>query len=179
MSTSFRPNEAKEDQHALSIIAAFFLSSAMLLFAYQTSYGGLKYIVLTTTGVEKASIVLSVVRIGSFSTEDIIEMGASIDRDFSDNVDEVTVSFVDHRGEQVVNAYLVPSHQNTVRENDEVVVVSSRLNSEIFLPAETLPSYRIDGWIFSIASGVIAVCALWVLITIRRWRTFRAKARRY
>ncbi len=179
MSTSFRPNEAKEDQHALSIVAAFFLSSAMLLFAYQTFYGGLKYIVLTTTGFETQSTVLSVARIGSFSTEDIIEMGASIDRDFSNNVDEVTVRFVDHRGEPVVNAYLVPSHQNTVRENDEVLVISSRLNSEIFLPAETLPSYRIDAWIFSIAASVIALCALSVVMIVWRWRVFRIRARRY
>lgn len=151
----------------------------MLIFVFQTQHSGLKYILLTTSGVEVKSTVLSVNDIGELSTEEIVDMGMSIARDFTDNIDDVTMSYVDYRDVRIVNSFLVPSSQNTLQEGAELTVVYSRLRSDIFLPAQSVSSYRIDAWMFSIALGLILFCAASVVFTVFRWKAFRARVRRH
>lgn len=179
MSTTFRPNEAKEDSYALGIITALMMSLVTIFFAYSTYHSGLKYMVLTLYGIETQSSVISARNLGILSAQERLDLGISIDSGYNENIREVTLKFFDLDDKEITSFFLVPRQQSVPQQDDNLQVLYARFDSNIVLPVQFLPAYRTDAKILAIAVGIIFICAVSIAIIVRRWHTFRLRARRY
>lgn len=179
MSTSFRPQEAREDNYVLGLISLVLLALAVSFIAYSSYHSGLKYIVLKLTGIETQSYIFAINDIGTLSTEELTSMGISYPAEYTGLIDEVVVEFREEDGSYITGSFIVPRQRNRLREDTELPVIYSSLNPNIFLPVDDMPKYRFDARLLMISIAGLIVLLLAGAYMISRWRSFRKRARRY
>lgn len=179
MSTSFRPQEAKEDTYVLGIVAPLLIGGAMYILASMMSHTGSKVVLLSLTGVEAQATIQSVRTVEEVSGGAIILLQPTAINSADQMITEVDIVFTDHDGHENGTSFLIQASQNGLQPDTPLMILYSRFDSSLALPVQSMSAHRIDAWIFSIAIGVMVLCALTIVFTIYRWRAFRVKARRY
>ncbi|MEM6382587.1 MAG: hypothetical protein AAF739_07935 [Pseudomonadota bacterium] len=178
MATGYRPNEAREDNYVLAVVAALIVATVAIFFAGATYRGGLKYLVLQLSGNETEASVLFVDVFEPAGSEEGGKRVLSLNTNLMADLFNVSVEYVDQDGRQVANSFLALQAGNQVEPGMDLPIVYSRWRTDLFLPIYQLPGYRTDARIAGFSSAVIAVSIVSIGWTIVLWRRFRRSRRR-